>query len=110
MRVAPPKCSCENGYYDNNETCLKCSRQCHECIYNANTCYSCIDLFHVSPPVCACKKYMYNFNGECKECNLRRCKECELNENNCIICQDPRVEPPNCECPVGYYQDEISQC
>jgi hypothetical protein len=89
--------------------CNKCANKCADCINNAAVCSSCIDSLHVNPPSCTCKIGMFDDLTTCKNCNQLKCSSCLINENNCIICNYPRVEAPDCECPKNYYEEDTTE-
>lgn len=42
-------------------------------------------------------------------CNFR-CSTCANNSNNCSICADVRINPPNCDCPDNFYDANVAAC
>lgn len=43
-------------------------------------------------------------NDEC----IFKCDECDGRDDVCTICAGNRIDLPNCSCPSGTYEDNIS--
>ncbi|XP_053387093.1 multiple epidermal growth factor-like domains protein 10 isoform X1 [Mercenaria mercenaria] len=106
--------ACEDGYYMQNWTCIKCSANCVNCL-SGQTCLGCdaghyLNKYNNDADVCSpcsegCNKCLskgkclecdtgyFKTDNSCRKCSAR-CKRC-TSDNNCL------------ECNVGFHQNGI---
>ncbi|EAS00671.3 transmembrane protein, putative (macronuclear) [Tetrahymena thermophila SB210] len=107
-----PLCNCplNNQYLDSMFNCQDCQKQCSSCFESAS-CITC-SYGRIHPPICQCDpKYFLNkpndpIQNECEPIICKnKCQTCQYSSDNCLLCKGNRIQPPNCQCPDGYYDD-----
>lgn len=88
---SPNSCSlCEQGYYLDNSTCIKCPDLCKAC-KSKNLCLSCIQnpMFRDPLKGCSCKSLFINNSpsNHCESCQDPNCLNCGENSKSCQKCK-----------------------
>jgi len=96
---------CIEGYYYNNDECIKCHDNCKKCTGTSNNntdqkCISCKnEVYFLEYQNCVenCSNGFYPEDKNCKKCN-DKCKTCNINENNCTSCDSGKyLDNNSCE-------------
>ncbi|EAR84085.2 bowman-birk serine protease inhibitor family protein (macronuclear) [Tetrahymena thermophila SB210] len=104
-------CICIDGYYMNNESCVKCPFGCTQCENNDN-CYNCDSNMNVikQDTKCVCKLGYSLQNGKCEVCPIY-CQDC-LNSQctKCLPNLNRQLVNNKCACLSGYFENSLQQC
>ncbi|CAD8108415.1 unnamed protein product [Paramecium sonneborni] len=107
LRFNPPDCFCLDGYFeDEQQTCQPCNNECGTCITKPQNCLTC------KPGritvQCICQDGYFEAGLQlCLKCDLQ-CNTCNQTSQNCLTCKGDRINPPNCSCPQGFFDDLIN--
>ncbi|XP_004862586.1 proprotein convertase subtilisin/kexin type 5 isoform X3 [Heterocephalus glaber] len=104
--------SCPEGFYEEGDSCERCSSPCRACEGNATKCHSCEDGFVLAQGVClgSCPERHVAVERVCEPCP-EKCQDC-IHENVCKECMpDFFLLHGMCHqtCPGGFYPD-LHQC
>ncbi|CAD8113743.1 unnamed protein product [Paramecium sonneborni] len=103
-------CTCLDGYYENNQAkCMQCRSECQNCL-DLDTCLDCKLGSHlIKQPLCqSCENGYYYNDAMCLTCQYN-CQTCTT-YNSCVQCANGFVNPPQCQCQNGYFEDSSNQC
>ncbi|KAM3143284.1 hypothetical protein pb186bvf_004616 [Paramecium bursaria] len=96
---------CNSGYYNLNNVCNKCIQNCSDCT-QSSTCTKCQAgyVLDINNQCSSCSSNQLVINNQCQNCSSR-CSSCSVNQQNCLICENNRINPPLCNCDDGYYEE-----
>ncbi|RXM36986.1 Proprotein convertase subtilisin/kexin type 5 [Acipenser ruthenus] len=103
---------CPSGYFEDVETCTKCSPECKACKDDSTSCQACHQHYVLYQNRCmtTCPDEHFSEEGLCKRCTPG-CKKCD-EHGICSECNNHfflHLEVCVDKCPVDFYEDTQSQ-
>ncbi|CAD8203896.1 unnamed protein product [Paramecium pentaurelia] len=107
LRFNPPQCDCINGYFENEQKqCQPCNHECNTCINESQNCLTCKPGRITNQCICQ-EGYFEAGLQACLKCDIQ-CNTCNVITSNCLTCKGDRINPPNCTCSQGYFDDYVN--
>ncbi|XP_041082767.1 proprotein convertase subtilisin/kexin type 5-like isoform X1 [Polyodon spathula] len=103
---------CPSGYFEDVETCTKCSPECKTCKDDFTSCQACHQHYVLYQNRCmtTCPDEYFSEDGHCKRCTPD-CKKCD-EQGICRECNNHfflHLQVCVDKCPVNFYEDARSQ-
>ncbi|CAK94557.1 unnamed protein product (macronuclear) [Paramecium tetraurelia] len=108
------QCKCGVGFYEQNDTCIKCKYPCIDCS-NETTCLQCAQIQKLSlsnQQKCICQDGYYWSISECQLChtNCLTCQETSIKCLSCDLSLNKILQNDQCVCTSNYYLSDENTC